>query len=32
VVIGDEMRFRTDGGNVVRFSRHQGEQEFRICL
>lgn len=32
VVIGDELRFRTEGGSVVRFSRHDGEKEFPICL
>jgi hypothetical protein len=32
VVIGDEMRFRTDGGSVVRFSRHDGDKDFPPCL
>jgi hypothetical protein len=32
VVIGDELRFRTESGSVVRFSRHAGEKEFPICL
>jgi hypothetical protein len=31
VVIGDEMRFRTDPGSVVRFERHAGEKEFPGC-
>ena len=31
VVIGDEMRFRTASGSVVRFERHQGEKEFPGC-
>jgi hypothetical protein len=31
VVIGDEMRFRTDSGSVVRFERHPGEKEFPGC-
>jgi hypothetical protein len=31
VVIGDESRFRTDSGAVVRFTRHAGPKEFRIC-
>lgn len=31
VVIGDEMRFRTDSGSVVRFERHAGEKEFPGC-
>ena len=30
-VIGDEMRFRTEGGTLVRFSRHRGEREFPGC-
>ncbi|HEX2882959.1 MAG TPA: hypothetical protein VHQ42_00135 [Candidatus Limnocylindria bacterium] len=30
-VIGDEMRFRTDSGTLVRFSRHLGEREFPGC-
>lgn len=32
VVIGDEMRFRTDGGSIVRFSRHDGPKEFPPCM
>ena len=32
VVIGDEMRFRTDGGSLVRFSRHEGGKEFPPCM
>jgi hypothetical protein len=32
VVIGDELRFRTEGGSLVRFSRHDGEKEFSPCL
>jgi hypothetical protein len=31
VVIGDELRFRTDSGSVVRFERHAGEKEFPGC-
>jgi hypothetical protein len=31
VVIGDEARFRTDTGSVIRFSRHDGEKEFQGC-
>jgi hypothetical protein len=31
VVIGDEMRFRTASGSVVRFERHPGEKEFPGC-
>jgi len=31
VVIGDEMRFRTDSGSVVRFERHPGEKEYPGC-
>jgi hypothetical protein len=31
VVIGDEMRFRTDSGSVVRFERHVGEKEYPGC-
>jgi hypothetical protein len=31
VVIGDEARFRTSSGSVVRFERHQGEKEFPGC-
>ena len=32
VVIGDEMRFRTAAGSVVRFERHAGEKEFPGCM
>lgn len=32
VVIGDEARFRTESGSVVRFERHPGEREFQMCL
>jgi hypothetical protein len=31
VVIGDEARFRTGSGSVVRFARHAGETEFPGC-
>jgi hypothetical protein len=31
VVIGDEMRFRTASGSVVRFERHPGEKELPGC-
>ena len=31
VVIGEEMRFRTDSGSVVRFERHHGEKEYPGC-
>jgi hypothetical protein len=31
VVIGDEARFRTESGSVVRFARHEGEKEFPGC-
>ena len=31
VVIGDEMRFRTEGGSIIRFSRHEGGKEFPPC-
>jgi hypothetical protein len=31
VVIGDEARFRTAMGSVVRFERHDGEKEFPGC-
>lgn len=30
-VIGNEMRLRTEGGTLVRFSRHPGEREFPGC-
>ena len=32
VVIGDELRFRTESGSVVRFSRHEGEKQFGMCM
>ena len=32
VVIGDELRFRTESGSVVRFGRHDGEKEFQMCM
>jgi hypothetical protein len=32
VVIGDELRFRTESGSVVRFGRHDGEKEFPMCM
>lgn len=31
VVIGDEARFRTESGAIVRFARHEGEKEFPGC-
>ena len=31
VVIGDEARFRTESGSVIRFERHGGEKEFPGC-
>ncbi len=31
VVIGDEARFRTESGSVIRFRRHDGEKEFPGC-
>ena len=31
VIIGDEMRFRTDSGSVVRFERHPGKKEYPGC-
>jgi hypothetical protein len=31
VVIGDEARFRTASGSVVRFARQEGEKEFPGC-
>jgi hypothetical protein len=31
VVIGDEARFRTGSGSVVRLERHQGRKEFPGC-
>lgn len=30
-VRGDEARFRTESGSVVRFERHAGDQEFPGC-
>ena len=32
VVIGDEARFRTQSGSIVRFVRHAGEKEFPGCM
>ena len=32
VVIGDEARFRTESGSLVRFERHDGEKEFPGCM
>lgn len=32
VVIGDEARFRTESGSLVRFARHAGEKEFPGCM
>ena len=31
VVIGDEARFRTETGSVVRFARHEGDKGFPGC-
>jgi hypothetical protein len=31
VVVGDELRFQTETGSAVRFSRHAGEKEFPGC-
>lgn len=31
-VIGDEARFRTESGTVVRLVRHHGAKEFEPCL
>jgi hypothetical protein len=31
VVIGDEARFRTETGSIVRFARHEGDKEFPGC-
>jgi hypothetical protein len=31
VVTGDELRFRTEAGSIVRFARHAGEKEFPGC-
>jgi hypothetical protein len=31
VVIGDESRFRTDSGSIVRLERHAGDKEFPGC-
>jgi hypothetical protein len=30
-VFSDEMRFHTDGGSIVRFTRHDGAKEFPGC-
>lgn len=30
-IIGDEARFQTQSGSVVRFARHAGEKEFTSC-
>ena len=30
-IIGDEARFQTESGSVVRFARHAGEKEFPGC-
>ena len=32
VVIGDEARFLTDTGSVIRFARHEGDKEFPACM
>ena len=32
VVIGDEARYRTETGTVVRFERHDGEKSFPPCM
>ena len=32
VVIGDEARFRTASGSVVRLARHAGDKEFPACM
>jgi hypothetical protein len=31
VIVGDELRFRTETGSTVRFARHAGEKEFPGC-
>ena len=31
VVIGDEARFRTATGSVIRFARHEGDKQFPAC-
>lgn len=31
VVIGDDARFRTESGSVIRLERHDGEKEFPGC-
>jgi hypothetical protein len=31
VISGDELRFRTETGSVVRFARHAGEKAFPGC-
>ena len=30
-IVGDEARFQTESGSVVRFARHAGEKEFPGC-
>ena len=30
-LVGDEARFRTESGGVIRFARHPGEKEFPGC-
>jgi hypothetical protein len=32
VVIGDELRLRTESGSLVRFARHDGDKEFPPCM
>ena len=32
VVIGDEARFLTESGSVIRFARHEGDKEFPGCM
>ena len=32
VVIGDEARFLTGTGSVIRFARHEGDKEFPACM
>lgn len=32
VVIGDEARFRTESGILVRFERHRGDKAFAACM
>lgn len=31
VVIGDEARFRTESGSIIRFARHEGDKGFPGC-